>query len=323
MRLRRVKAPAYLSDSRNLAYIVATRVLIVILAVMPDAALAYVQPHQADEVNARSLAELRGGLDAQLARYASQIELAVASGRESEQRRADLSEEEYMAFRGIGAIVCTVKGVRRGSTAFLVGGFDIAVTVAHTFERDGRWAHPGDCVYTSSDSLGEIRERILVAYYKTQWEAEAGAFGQPAKDLAVVRLARPSRFARRTLSFTRFVGSTASVIMIGFPTDLSADVRKRKLRGSVYRWLGSRRAVPSVAGLMHDMDSRNMAAGAPVLDRRDGVVIGIHIRVPANTTFGGNTERVARRRNAMIVMSEWLRRTLRAEIAAVSRTQSG
>ena len=91
-------------------------------------------------------------------------------------RRAELSDQEYFSFSGVGAVVCTVNGEQRMSTAFLVGAFDIGVTVAHTFVDNGKWVQPENCVYTTTDSLGQIRERIPVAYIKAQWESEAGAY---------------------------------------------------------------------------------------------------------------------------------------------------
>src|SRR5690606_440745 len=113
--------------------------------------------------------------------------------------RNTLSSQEYHSFSGVGAVICSVNGKRRMATAFLVGAFGIGVTVAHTFEDAGVWTAPENCVYTSTDSLGQIRERIPISYIKTQWEAEAGAFGQPSKDLAVIRLSEPSHYAQRTM----------------------------------------------------------------------------------------------------------------------------
>ena len=49
----------------------------------------------------------------------------------------------------------------------------------------------------------------------------------------------------------------------------------------------------SVARFTHDMDSRGIAPGAPVIDERTGVIIGIHTRLPS-------------RGNSMITMNDWL-----------------
>ena len=57
----------------------------------------------------------------------------------------------------------------------------------------------------------------------------------------------------------------------------------------------------SVARFTHDMDSRGIAPGAPVIDERTGVIIGIHTRLPS-------------RGNSMITMNDWLESTLRSEI---------
>jgi hypothetical protein len=213
----------------------------------------------------------------------------------------ELSDQDFSSFSGVGMIVCTLDGVSRSSTAFLVGAFDIAVTVAHTFK-----AQEGEqpaCVYNSTDSLGQIRERIPVAYIKSQWEAEPGASGELAKDLAVVRLTQPSRYAQRTMPLGRFSGSAGSVVMVGFKEAASFDTFKQKKRGRVYDdAIGFSKS--TLGAFTHDMDSLHIAPGAPVIDERTGVIIGIHTRVERNDST----------KNTMITMNDWLEATLRTEL---------
>jgi hypothetical protein len=209
----------------------------------------------------------------------------------------ELSDQDYSAFSGVGVILCSAGGHTHSSTAFLVGGFDLAVTVAHTFAKDASGAAP-ECVYNSMDSLGQVRERIPIAYVKSQWEAEADAASQPAKDFAVVRLSQSSRYAQRTMPLGRFSGSPGPVLMVGYRADLDVDTLKRKTRGAVYARADEGR---TSAGFMHDMDAQGMAAGAPVIDERSGVIIGIHTPLVS-------------RRNTMITMNDWLEATLRAEM---------
>lgn len=233
---------------------------------------------------------------------------ALADIARADLRRANLSDQEYFSFSGVGAVVCTVNGQQRTSTAFLVGAFDIGVTVAHTFVDKGQWVQPENCVYTTTDSIGQIRERIPVAYIKAQWESEAGAFGQLAKDLAVIRLVEPSRFAQRTMPLGKFSGFGANVLMIGFKADMDADTTKLKTRGTVYERKANGIAISNLAGFTHDMDARDIAAGAPVIDERSGVIIGIH-------TAGLKSASAAHpQRNTMITMNEWLEATLRTEM---------
>jgi len=222
-------------------------------------------------------------------------------------RNPRLSDQEYLSFSGVGAIVCTVQGKQQMSTAFLVGAFDIGVTVAHTFQSDGKWAQPENCVYTSTDSLGQIRERIPVSYVKAQWRSEDGAFGQPAKDFAVIRLSEPSKFAQRTMPLGKFSGAAANVLMIGFNSSLDSDTVKRKTRGMVYERIVNGVPISGMAGFTHDMDSHDIASGAPVIDESTGVIIGVHtqwLQPAANATA----------RNTMITMNDWLERTLRVEM---------
>lgn len=251
---------------------------------------------------------------------ASQVDLS----HQREPRLVELSDQEYFSYSGVGAIICTVNGQKQTSTAFLVGSFDLAVTVAHTFESGSTQASASDCVYTSTDSTGQIRERLPVAYYKSQW-IEASAQGVPAKDLAVVRLTQRSAFAHRTLPLGKFSGAAASVTMIGFTTDMDSDTFKRKSRGTVYeRDNGKKRArTPAVADIFtHDMDAIELASGAPVLDERTGVIIGVHTSL-VPSTLQATAEHTAvtatpTARNALITMNAWLEATLRAEITLKS-----
>jgi hypothetical protein len=250
-------------------------------------------------------AVLRASEDKRAYRY--QTALQRTDGADAAVRHVELSDQDYSAFSGVGVIACNVDGKTRSATAFLVGAFDIGVTIAHMFEKDASGAQPTDCVWNSMDSLGQIRERIPVSYVKTQWDSEAGAFGQPFKDLAVVRLSQPSHYAQRTMPLGRFSGTAGPVVMIGFRSDNGADTFKRKARGTVYDSNGDGLAVTNLGGFTHDMDSRGISPGAPVIDERTGVIIGIHTQLSTS-------------RNAMITMNDWLEATLRLEMQ--SHTQS-
>ena len=260
-----------------------------------------------------SPADATFNLQRRLLDFTADLQLATAAG--TGLGRTELSDQESSSFSGVGAVVCTVNGKQRMSTAFLVGAFDVGVTVAHNFSDAGNWAGPESCVYTSTDSLGQIRERIPIVSIKAQWQDEAGAFGQPAKDFAVIRLSEPSRYAQRTMPMGKFSGTTASVLMVGFNADMDVDAMKSKRRGMVYERKANGVAISSFAGFMHDMDSRDIAVGAPVIDERTGVIIGIH-----TTWKPAATAQALGPRNTMITMNEWLEKTLKLELQAVAST---
>ena len=244
-------------------------------------------------------------------RYEVALQRAVNT-ESSVPRPIELSEQDLSAFSGVGLIACTVESGIQTSTAFLVGAFDIGVTVAHTFEDGRGQVAPTDCVYTSIDSQGQVRERIPVAYVRSQWDTETGAFGQPLKDVAVFRLSQPSRYAQKTMPLGRFTGATAPVVMVGYRADIGWATTKRKARGLAYERGGEGKSAPSVARFTHDMDSRGIAPGAPVIDERTGVIIGIHTRLPAKDKNMGN---------GMITMTDWLETTLRSEIQLKAKNE--
>jgi hypothetical protein len=237
-------------------------------------------------------------------RYEVALQRAVSIDS-SVPRPAELSDQDLAAFSGVGLIACTVDSGIQTSTAFLVGAFDIGVTVAHTFENGREQVTPTECVYTSIDSQGQVRERIPVAYIRSQWDTETGAFGQPSKDIAVFRLSQPSRYAQKTMPLGRFSGAAAPVVMVGYKADIGWATIKRKASGLAYERGGESKSAPSVAHFTHDMDARGIAPGAPVIDERTGVIIGIHTRLPGR---GKSMD------NGMITMTDWLESTLRSEI---------
>ena len=216
------------------------------------------------------------------------------------RRPAKMSDRDHSAFSGIGVVACSAGGQTFSSTAFLVGAFDVGVTVAHIFARKDVDLQTQDCSYYSMDAHGQVRERIPLAAVNSQWDTDAGAFGVPTKDLAVIRLSRPSRYARRTMPLGKFNADAAPAVMVGFRRDISAGAVKRKARGIAYEHAGEF-ASSGVAGFIHDMDPRGVAAGSPIIDERTGVIIGIHTRL-------------SDRHNAMITMNSWLEATLRQEL---------
>jgi hypothetical protein len=259
-------------------------------------------------------AEAASGLGIEHSMRESLVTRTIANlARDSDMIRDKLSDQESFSFSGVGTLVCTVNGQRRNATAFLVGAFDIGVTVAHTFVDKGAWVQPEHCIYTTIDSLGQVRERIPVAYIKAQWESEDGALGQPAKDFAVIRLVEPSLFAQRTMPLGKFSGFATNALMVGFRADIDTGTIKLKSQGRVYERTANGVSISNLAGFTHDMDTRGIAAGAAVIDERSGVIIGIHTR--SSTPSGGT-------RNTMITMNEWLETTLRAEMQIESAAQA-
>ena len=113
----------------------------------------------------------------------------------------------------------------------------------------------------------------------------------------------------------KFSGAAAPVLMIGFKSDIDTDTLKRKSRGTVYERRANGIATSGVAGFIHDMDSRGIAAGAPVIDERTGVIIGMHTLL--STASSGSAMR-----NTMITMNEWLEKTLRFEMQAETTSKA-
>jgi hypothetical protein len=107
----------------------------------------------------------------------------------------------------------------------------------------------------------------------------------------------------------KFSGFAANVLMVGFKSNMDTDTMKLKTRGTVYERKANGIAISNLAGFTHDMDAGDVAAGAPVIDERTGVIIGIHT---AGLARAAGTRHSTR--NTMIAMNEWLEATLRTEM---------
>ena len=93
-------------------------------------------------------------------------------------RRDGLSSQEFYSFSGVGAIVCTVNGQQRMSTAFLVGAFDIAVTVAHTFEDNG-----AQVARTTVSIPAPIRSARFVSAFRFLHQVPVGSRSRRESDM--------------------------------------------------------------------------------------------------------------------------------------------
>lgn len=212
-------------------------------------------------------------------------------------------------FSGIGAIVCRTQHTVRTTTAFLIGRFDVAVTVAHLFFAKDHWLEPAQCTYAQTDLAGYVRERIPVTRVTAQWLDEPATHGRSEADWAVVRLARPVLMARRTMAFTKLASVAVPALLVGYRGRDGLDTLRRKSSGYVFPRT-SAGCVPFLLG----MDARGFSAGAPLVDPRTNAVIGMHTRWSerdGSQPCQGPT-------HGMIAMNEWLERTLRHEIATES-----
>jgi hypothetical protein len=222
--------------------------------------------------------------------------------------RTALSSDDYFDFSGIGAIVCSVGEQHWTSTAFFVGAFDVMVTSADAFTRNGVRASADQCVYTNSDSQGRFREQIPVAYFKSQWELEDGAFGDRARDLAVVKLNEQSAYAQKTMALAKFDGQRTQAFVVAFQSDMDVDTMKTKAAGFVYPSSGQAKR-PALYS--HDIAVRGIAAGAPVINSKTGAIIGLCPDLSVSTTAQHTAPAAV---NDLVPMNAWLETTLRAEL---------
>jgi hypothetical protein len=246
-------------------------------------------------------------------RAAREMARTGSIARDDITAHATLSSDDYFDFSGIGAIVCSVGEQHWASTAFFVGAFDIMVTSADAFTRSGVRASADQCVYTNSDSQGRFREQIPLAYFKSQWELEDGAFGDRARDLAVVKLSEQSAYAQKTMALAKFDGQRTKAFVVAFPSDMDVDTMKTKAVGIVYpssaQTSSGQASHPDLYS--HDIVIRGIAPGAPVINSKTGAIIGLCPNLSVSTTPQHKAPAAV---NDLVPMNAWLETTLRAEL---------
>jgi hypothetical protein len=211
-----------------------------------------------------------------------------------------LSGEDLERYSGVGALRChSDDGSERVVTAFLVGAFDVVVTVAHAFDDTTGTVAPSDCSFVQTDSNGRLVERIGVAEFKSKWIDEPAMRGSPRQDVAVARLERSSGYAQRTLAFKRFDGQTRDVAVVAYQTEVDGTWIKGESRAmaATLRSSGEANVIPQL--VWSSVIPQPSASGAPVIDIDTGAVIGIN-------QYPGQTER-----GTLLVIDEWLASAIR------------
>jgi hypothetical protein len=184
-------------------------------------------------------------------------------------------------------------------TAFLVGAFDVVVTVAHAFDDADGSVAPSDCSFVQTDSLGRLVERIQIAEFKSKWIEEPATRGSPRQDVAVARLERISDYAQRTLAFKRFDGQPRDVSVVAYQSGADGTWVKAESRAmaATTQNSGESNVIPQV--VWTSVVPQPSASGAPVIDVDTGAVIGIN-QYPGHTARGN-----------LLVIDEWLAGAIR------------
>jgi hypothetical protein len=203
-----------------------------------------------------------------------------------------LTGTDARLYSGVGALHCRVDGRDRLVTAFLVGAFDVVVTVAHAFEGADGVVGPSACTFVNTDAEGRIVERIPVAEFQSRWADEPLIRGSAREDVAVARLERRSEFAQHTLAFRRPEDYPRDVAVVGYRAGVGGE------------WLKGKS--PALADLSNDSPQviwsgqapESSASGAPVVDIATGAVIGI------------NQARSGATRGALLEIDDWLARAI-------------
>jgi Trypsin-like peptidase domain len=211
-----------------------------------------------------------------------------------------LSGDDLRLYSGVGALTCRDEGRQRTVTAFLVGAFDVVVTVAHAFEDSAGVIAASDCAFVNTDADGRVVERIPVAEFRSKWTDEPWTRGSPRQDIAVARLARTSDYAQRTLPFTKFDGHPREVTVVAYENGHGGEWIKGKSHARAHEI-----PLPDASGVVPkvvwvDQSLPPTASGAPVLDATSGVVIGVNQGIDGTGVPNGN----------LLVIDEWLTRTI-------------
>lgn len=204
----------------------------------------------------------------------------------------NLSDDDVRRYSGVGALHCWVGGRERLVTAFLVGAFDVVVTVAHAFEGEDGIVGPSACTFVNTDAEGRVVERIRVAEFQSRWVDDPASRGSLREDVAVARLERKSHYAQHTLAFKRLDDYPRDVTVVGYQSRHGGEWIKGKSRALAE----TGNDVPQV--VWSGPAPEPSVCGAPVIDVATGVVIGI------------NQARQGTTRGELLVIDDWLARAI-------------
>jgi hypothetical protein len=204
---------------------------------------------------------------------------ALAAVFDSSPRR-NLTPDEGRAFGAVNKVACRIANNRQiETTAPLIASNQIAVTVAHAFHNEGTENEeltPNDCEYVVYDENDNIIDRVKIVTIKSRW-VEDNRYDDRTQDIALIKMERPPRGHLKPFRLEKGPSDPGTPIeIIGFHVDIDGGHRRVFSEGTIIAKTGSEEEHNDTV-LIHNASAVNETSGAPLIDKKTGFVLGLHL----------------------------------------------
>jgi hypothetical protein len=194
--------------------------------------------------------------------------------------RRNLTSNEGNTFGAVNKVSCRIANNRRiESTAPLIVSNTIAVTVAHAFYNEGTKSEeltPSDCEYVVYDENDKIIDRVKISTIKSRW-VEDNRYYDLTQDIALIKLERQPKGNAKPLRLETGPSDPGTPIeIIGFHIDIDGGQRRIFSEGTITAKTGSREEHNDTV-LIHNASAVNETSGAPLIDKKTGFILGLHL----------------------------------------------
>lgn len=208
-----------------------------------------------------------------------EVPAAVAAVFDSSPRR-NLTAIEGIAFGAVNKISCQIGNGRQiASTASLIVSNQIAVTVAHAFYNEGTKSEeltPADCEYIVYDEDDHIIDRVKITTINSRW-VEDNLYYDRTQDIALIKLERPPKGTAKPLRLETGPSDPGTPIeIIGFHVDFDGGQRRIFSEGVIAAKTGTEEERNDTV-LIHNASAVNETSGAPLIDKKTGFILGLHL----------------------------------------------
>jgi V8-like Glu-specific endopeptidase len=176
--------------------------------------------------------------------------------------------------------VCRIANGRQvQSTATLIVSNRIAVTVAHAFYNEGTKSEeltPADCEYVVYDENDKIIDRVKISTIISRW-VEENRYYDLTQDIALIKLERPPKGSAKPLRLETGPSDPGTPFeIIGFHIDIDGGQRRIFSEGTIAAKTGSEQEHNDTV-LIHNASAVNETSGAPLIDKNNGFILGLHL----------------------------------------------
>jgi hypothetical protein len=135
---------------------------------------------------------------------------------------------------------------------------------------------PNDCEYIVYDENDKIIDRVKILTIKSRW-VDDDLYYDLTQDIALIKLERPPKGNAKPLRLETGPSDAGTPIeIIGFHVDIDGGQRRIFSEGTIVAKTGSEQEHNDTV-LIHNASAVNETSGAPLIDKNNGFILGLHL----------------------------------------------